>query len=105
MDFSGHSISENGSLSSLLVYNDEENELSVASNANDSFCVANVNVAKTDVLSEFDLEDSSDEQKPLPAGDFISQDLVDDDVDHSNVVVNSDIYDCVTDDNGVDIQL
>ena len=69
LDFPGHSISKNGSLSSLLVYNDEENELSVASNANDSFCVDNVNVAKTDV-SEVDLEDSSDEQKPLAAGDL-----------------------------------
>ena len=69
LDFSGHSISENGSLSSLLVYNDEENELSVASNANDSFCVANVNLTKTDI-SEVDLEDSSDKQKLLPAGDL-----------------------------------
>ena len=68
LDFSGHSISKNGSLSSLLVYNDEENELSVASNANDSFCVANVNLTKTDI-SEVDLEDC-DKQKLLPAGDL-----------------------------------
>ena len=69
LDFSSHfEISENGSLSSLLVYNDEENELSVASNANDSFCVANVNLTKTDI-SEVDLEDC-DKQKLLPAGDL-----------------------------------